>query len=159
MPDDLSIEGLPQQAQSFAAVQLSSNDQRFTATCRDATGRIFVAWHDANLNIVLCEDVGDKLQYIAGPVPGSKDSCVSLLIAENDYVRVYYGGRAAGEISGAFPLRRETYRVEGVRVAAAAGDAALVGRVGALEKVYGDLSALVGRVVGVLKGIGAALGG
>ena len=39
------------------------------------------------------------------------------------------------------------------------GDTALTGRVGALERVYGDLSALVGRVVAVLKGIGAALGG
>lgn len=158
MPDELFIEDLPQQAQSFAAVQLSSNDQRFTASCRDATGRIFVAWHDTNLNIVLCEDVGDKLQYIAGPVPGSKDSCVSLLIAENDYVRVYYGGRAVGATSGEFPLRREMYWVEGVRVAAS-GDAALAGRVGALEQVYQDLSALVSRIVGVLRGIGAALGG
>jgi hypothetical protein len=130
MSDQLFIDGLPEQAESFA-VQLSSNDQRFTATCRDATGRIFVAWHDANLNVVLCEDVGNKLQYIAGPVPGSKNSCVSLLIAENDYVRVYYGGRAVGEISGAFPLRREVYRVPGVRVAAG-GDAALAGRVTSL---------------------------
>lgn len=132
MSEELFIEGLPSQPESFA-VQLSSNDQRFTATCRDATGRIFVAWHDANLNVVLCEDVGDKLRYVAGPVPGSKNSCVSLLIAENDYVRVYYGGRAAGEISGAFPLRREVYRVEGVRVAAG-GDAALAGRVAGLEE-------------------------
>lgn len=134
MSEELFIEGLPSQPESFA-VQLSNNDQRFTATCRDATGRIFVAWHDANLNVVLCEDVGDKLRYVAGPVPGSKNSCVSLLIAENDYVRVYYGGRAVGEISGAFPLRREVYRVEGVRVAASGGDAAaLAGRVGALEQ-------------------------
>lgn len=131
MPDELFIEGLPSQPESFA-VQLSSNDQRFTATCRDATGRIFVAWHDANLNIVLCEDVGDKLRYIAGPVPGSKDSCVSLLIAEDNYVRVYYGGRAAGVTSGEFPLRREVYRVEGVRVAAG-GSTALEGRVTSLE--------------------------
>lgn len=131
MPDELFIEGLPQQVESFA-VQLSQNDQRFTATTRDATGRIFVAWHDANLNVVLCEDVGDRLQYIAGPVPGSKNSCVSLLIAEDDYVRVYYGGRAVGEISGAFPLRREAYRVPGVRVAVG-GDAALAGRVTSLE--------------------------
>lgn len=135
MPTELLIDGLPTEVQSFAAVQLSSNDQRFTATCRDATGRIFVAWHDANLNVVLCEDIGPKLQYVAGPVPGSKDSCVSLLIAEDDYVRVYYGGRAVGEISGPFPLRREIYRVEGVRVAAGGGnDAALAGRVGALEQ-------------------------
>lgn len=134
MPAELLIDGLSTEAQSFA-VQLSTNDQRFTATCRDATGRIFVAWHDTNLNVVLCEDIGPKLQYVAGPVPGSKDSCVSLLIAEDDYVRVYYGGRAAGEVSGPFPLRREIYRVEGVRVAAGGGsDAALVGRVGALEQ-------------------------
>lgn len=133
MPADLIIEGLPSQPESFA-VQLSSNDQRFTATCRDATGRIFVAWHDVNLNVVLCEDVGDRLVYIAGPVPGSKDSCVSLLIAEDDYVRVYYGGRAVGEISGAFPLRREVYRVEGVRVGGGnGGAAALEGRVTELE--------------------------
>lgn len=131
MPDNLFIDGLSAEAQSFA-VQLSNNDQRFTATCRDATGRIFVAWHDSNLNIVLCEDVGDKLQYIAGPVPGSKDSCVSLLIAENDYVRIYYGGRAVGATSGEFPLRREVYRVEGVRVAVG-GNAALEGRVTSLE--------------------------
>src|SRR3712207_1992457 len=116
MPDELFVEGLPSQGESFA-VQLSSNDQRFTASCRDATGRIFVAWHDANLNIVLCEDVGNKLQYIAGPVPGSKSSCVSLLIAENDYVRVYYGSRPAGVTSGEFPLTREFCRVPGVRVA------------------------------------------
>lgn len=130
MPDELFIDGLPQQSESFA-VQLSSNDQRFTATCRDATGRIFVAWHDANLNVVLCEDVGSKLQYVAGPVPGSKNSCVSLLIAENDYVRVYYGGRMDAT-SGPFPLQREVYRVPGVRVAAGE-DAALDTRVTGLE--------------------------
>lgn len=133
MPDQLHIDGLPVEAQSFA-VQLSSNDQRFTATCRDATGRIFVAWHDANLNVVLCEDIGDRLKYVAGPVPGSKDSCVSLLIAENDYVRVYYGGRATGEVSGAFPLRREIYRVEGVRVTVGGDAAAIAGRVTGLEE-------------------------
>lgn len=131
MPDQLFIDGLPEQAESFA-VQLSTNDQRFTATTRDATGRIFVAWHDANLNVVLCEDVGDRLVYIAGPVPGSKDSCVSLLIAEDDYVRVYYGGRAADVTSGEFPLKRETYRVPGVRVTVG-GDSALAGRVTSLE--------------------------
>ena len=144
MPDQLYIEGLPSQPESFA-VQLSSNDQRFTATCRDAAGRIFVAWHDANLNVVLCEDVGDRLRYVAGPVPGSKDSCVSLLIAENDYVRVYYGGRAAGATEGGFPLKREVYRVPGVRVAVG-GDTALAGRVSALEGRQEEAGrALVGR--------------
>lgn len=135
MPQDLFIDGLPTQAEAFA-VQLSSNDQRFTATCRDATGRIFVAWHDRNLNVILCEDVGDKLQYIAGPVPGSKNSCVSLLIAENDYVRVYYGGRAAGATSGEFPLQREKYRVPGVKPVGGGGgdDAALDARVTRIEE-------------------------
>jgi hypothetical protein len=134
MSDELFIEGLPSQAESFA-VQLSSNDQRFTAACRDANGRIFVAWHDRNLNVVLCEDVGDKLQYIAGPVPGSKNSCVSLLIAENDYVRVYYGGRAAGTTSGEFPLQREKYKVPGVKPVGGSGDdSALEGRVTRIEE-------------------------
>lgn len=133
MPDELFITGLPAEAESFA-VQLSSNDQRFTATCRDAMGRIFVAWHDANLNIVLCEDVGDRLKYIAGPVPGSKDSCVSLLIAEPDYVRVYYGGRMDAT-SGPFPLQRQIYRVPGVKPLGSSSNdgAALEGRVTSLE--------------------------
>lgn len=114
MPDELFIEDLPQQAESFA-LQMSNNDQRFTATCRDANGRIFVAWHDANLNIVLCEDMGSRLVYRAGPMPSSKASCVSLLIAEDEYVRVYYGGRPAGETGGPFPLMREFCRVPGVK--------------------------------------------
>jgi len=161
MPDQLHVEGLPSQPESFA-VQLSTNDQRFTATCRDANGRIFVAWHDANLNVVLCEHRDGRLWYVAGPVPGSKNSCVSLLIAEDGYVRVYYGGRMGAD-SGPFPLQFEAIPVRDVKawpaLGAGGGDAALAGRVGALEKVYGDLSALVGRVVGALKGIGAALEG
>jgi hypothetical protein len=161
MPTDLIIEGLPSQPESFA-VQLSSNDQRFTATCRDATGRIFVAWHDANLNVVLCEHRDGRLWYVAGPVPGSKNSCVSLLIAEDGYVRVYYGGRMGAD-SGPFPLQFEAISVRDVKAwplpGAGGDDAALAGRVGALEKVYQDLSALVSRIVSALKGIGAALGG
>lgn len=115
MPDELFIEDLPSEAESFA-LQMSNNDQRFTATCRDANGRIFVAWHDADLNIVLCEDMGDRLIYRAGPMPGAKASCVSLLIAEDNYVRVYYGGRAAGASSGPFPLTREACYLPGVKV-------------------------------------------
>jgi hypothetical protein len=137
MSDQLTIEGLPPQPESFA-VQLSSNDQRFTATCRDATGRIFVAWHDANLNVVLCEHRDGRLWYVAGPVPGSKNSCVSLLIAEDDYVRVYYGGRMGAE-SGPFPLQFEALRVPGVKAwplpgADAGDDASLEGRVARIEE-------------------------
>jgi len=121
---ELFIEGLPDRAESFA-VQLSNNDQRFTASCRDAAGRVFIAWHDANLNVVLCEHTEGRLIYRAGPVPGSKDSCVSLLIAEDEYVRVYYGGRMGVE-SGPFPLQYEALRVAGVKawpLPSAGGDA------------------------------------
>ena len=140
MSISLFVADLPPEVESFA-VQLSQNDQRFTASVRDAAGRVFIAWHDANLNIVLCEHVDGRLRYIAGPVPGSKDSCVSLLIAEDDCVRVYYGGRMGAE-SGPFPLQYEALRVAGVKawpLPGAGGDdgasvAALEQRIATLEE-------------------------
>lgn len=148
MPEELLIEGLPPQSESFA-VQLSNNDQRFTACVTDAAGRTFVAWHDTNLNVVLCEllEVADRLKlvYRAGPVPGAKNSCVALCIERDDHVRAFYGARPAGATSGEFPLMTEELRVTGVRSVsgefarlwaalegAGSGDAT---RLGAVEKV------------------------
>lgn len=157
MSEELFIEGLPSQPESFA-VQLSSNDQRFTATCRDATGRIFVAWHDRDLNIILCEDVGSKLQYIAGPMPGSKSSCVSLLIAEPDYVRVYYGSRPPGVTSGEFPLTREICRVPGVKpIGGGGGDTAALDQ--RVAELGGRIDGLLAAVMARLSAAGAALVG
>ncbi len=114
MPDQLFIEDLPPEAESFA-IQMTRNDQRDTASCHDATGRIFLAWFDLQSRLVICEDVGDKLRWVAGPLPGSKASCATLLITQDDYLRVYYGARSDGESSGPFPLMREIVRVPGVR--------------------------------------------
>lgn len=114
MPDVLFIEGLPPEAESFA-IQMTKNDQRNTAGCSDATGRVFIAWFNGASQLVICEDVGDRLKYIAGPLPGSKSSCALLLITQDDYMRVYYGARSADETSGPFPLMREIIRVPGVK--------------------------------------------
>lgn len=114
MPDELFIEDLPPETESFA-LRMTTNDQRDTAGCHDAAGRIFIAWFDLQSRLVICEDIGDRLRYVAGPLPGSKSSCATLMITEDGYIRVYYGARAADETGGPFPLMREKIRVPGVR--------------------------------------------
>lgn len=157
--ETLFIEGLPEQQVVPFATQISNNDQRFTAAVTDAMGRVFVAWHDTNLNVVLCELIaGPRLIYRAGPVPGAKDSCVALCIERDNYVRAFYGARPAGATSGEFPLMTEEMYVPGVlsvsavlrrqqeEIDAEGGDLSLTARVGALETVYQGLGEEVARI-------------
>lgn len=158
MPNELFIEGLPERPEPFA-VQLSSNDQRFTACCVDALGRVFVAWHDPNLNVVLCELMTDpatgrpKLVYRAGDRAGAKDSCVTLCVERDDYVRVFYGARPAGATSGEFPLMTEELRVSGVRSVSGVL-ANLQAQIAALGSTNG--TEMEARVAGLEGRIGAA---
>jgi len=123
---ELWIEGLPERPEAFA-VQMSNNDQRFTAAAADRTGRTLVAWHDTQLRIVICEDVGDKLKYLAGPLPTSdKCSCVALVIPRDGELVAYYGARTEGN-SGPFPLMKETCRISWLKAPGTGGDAAAVG--------------------------------
>lgn len=165
MPTELLIENLPNLPESFA-VQISQNDQRFTAICCDATGRVFVAWHDTNLNVVICELVSDpatgaaKLTYRAGPVPGAKDSCVGICVAVDGAIDVVYGARPVGDTTGPFPLQFERCVVPGV-LSVSGVLAGLQQQIAALGS-SGDDSALQARVGAVeqrLERAGAALAG